>query len=409
MPKILVLGGRLSGLTFAYTLKRLVGNVADVKLVDRYNVTHFRPAIPHIGIGIKEPEDIAVLLKDALGRKGIEFEQGQVTEIMPDENKVKLKDADGKSYDESYDYLAVALGAHLAKEKVKGGQEYAYSLCEIEDELKIREKEADFKGGNITIGSGIFYQGSNPKPKMPENFYPKIDSACEGPIFEMSVMQHGLLLRRGVLKNTKITVYSPASYLSDLSVHARNIAKALYEKLGIELIENFKVKEFTEDSVISEDGQTVKSDISFWKPPYAGRDLLENLQGDLADDGNFIPTDLNMVSLNYDNIYATGDINSGLVPKLGVLAVKMGRVGAEHLSNELGVSVEVEKYEPMVTCIADDPYEGYGIEVEDNGLYGGSVSNVDPSPLGHLKKNLLTKYYVWTGGDMVLERYFAAW
>jgi sulfide:quinone oxidoreductase len=228
--KVLVLGGRLGGLTVAYTLRRLVGKNAQIKVIERNQSTHFRPSIPHIALGVREPEDIAVDLNKALTRKWIEFEQANVTKIAPKNNTVTVE-KNGETVEEKYDYLVIALGALLAKDRVKGS-ENAFSVCEIADALKLREELANFKGGDITIGSGIFYQGSMPKPKMPENYFPKADSACEGPIFEMSLMLHGLLKKNGMLNKTKITIFAPAEFLSDLSVASRKIVKNLYTQLG---------------------------------------------------------------------------------------------------------------------------------------------------------------------------------
>ena len=397
-----MLGGRLGGLTTAYTLKRLVGKNAQIKVIERNQTTHFRPSIPHIALGVREPEDIAVDLTKALPRKGIEFEQANVTKITPKDNRVTVE-KNGKTAEEKYDYLVIALGALLAKDKVKGS-ENAFSVCEIADVLKLREKLANFKGGDITIGSGIFYQGSTPKPKMPENYYPKADSACEGPIFEMSLMLHGLLKKNGVLNKTKITIFAPGEFLSDLSVANRKIGQ-----LGYGLVENFVLKEYTENSVISDGGKSLKSDLSIYKPPYAGLPVLKQAAGDFADDGGFVPTDMNMMSIKYDNVYAVGDANAGAVPKLGFLAVRMGAIAAQHLANRLGADVAVEKFYPTIVCIADNPFEGYGVAVTDDTLFGGSLTTAVAAPVNHFKKELLTKYYMWTSGDMVLEKYFGSW
>ena len=402
-----MLGGRLSGLTVAYTLRRLVGKNADIKVIERNQATHFRPSIPHIALGVREPEDIAVNLDKALTRKGIEFEHANVTKITPKNNKVTIE-KNGEATEEKYDYLVIALGALLAKEKVKGS-ENALSVCEIADVLKLRERLANFKGGDITIGSGIFYQGSSPKPKMPENYYPKADSACEGPIFEMSLMLHGLLKKNGVLNKTKITIFSPGEFLSDLSVANRKIVKDLYGQLGYSLVENFKLTEYTKDSVVSDGGKSLKSDLSIYKPPYAGLPVLKQYAGDFADDAGFVPTDMNMVSIKYDNVYAVGDANAGAIPKLGFLAVRMGAIAAQHLAKRLGEKVPVEKFNPTIVCIADNPLEGYGVAVTDDTLFGGSLTKAVAAPVNHLKKELLTKYYMWTSGDMVLEKYFGSW
>jgi len=405
--KVLVLGGRLGGLTAAYNLKRLVGKNATIKVIERNQATHFRPSIPHIALGVREPEDIAVDLNKALTRKGIEFGQANVTKITPKDNTVTVE-KNGETAKEKYDYLVIALGALLAKERVKGS-ENAFSVCEIADVLKLREKLANFKGGDITIGSGIFYQGSTPKPKMPENYYPKADSACEGPIFEMSLMLHGLLKKNGVLDKTKITIFAPGEFLSDLSVANRKIVKTLYGQLGYGLVEKFVLKEYTENSVISDGGKSLKSDLSIYKPPYAGNPVLKQAAGDFADDGGFVPTDMNMVSIKYDNVYAVGDANAGAVPKLGFLAVRMGVIAAQHLANRLGADVPVDKFYPTIVCIADNPFEGYGVAVTDDTLFGGSLTKAVAAPVNHFKKELLTKYYMWTSGDMVLEKYFGSW
>jgi sulfide:quinone oxidoreductase len=405
--KVLVLGGRLGGLTVAYTLRRIVGKSATIKVIERNQATHFRPSIPHIALGVREPEDIAVDLNKALTRKGIEFEQANVTKISPKDNTVTVE-KNGETSEEKYDYLVIALGALLAKDRVKGS-ENAFSVCEITDVLKLREKLANFKGGHITIGSGIFYQGSTPKPKMPENYYPKADSACEGPIFEMSLMLHGLLKKNGVLDKTKITIFSPGEFLSDLSVANRKIVKTLYGQLGYGLVEKFVLKEYTQNSVISDEGKSLKSDLSFYKPPYAGLPVLKQYAGDFADDGGFVPTDMNMVSIKYDNVYAVGDANAGVVPKLGFLAVRTAAIAAQHLANRLGADVPVEKFYPTIVCIADNPFEGYGVAVTDDTLFGGSLTTAVAAPVNHFKKELLTKYYMWTSGDMVLEKYFGSW
>jgi NADH dehydrogenase, FAD-containing subunit len=89
--KSLVLGGRFGGLTVAYNLKRLVGDLADIKLVDRNRVTHFRPGIPHIALGIRDPHEIEVDLARELPRKGISFEQALVREIEPSSNTVTIE------------------------------------------------------------------------------------------------------------------------------------------------------------------------------------------------------------------------------------------------------------------------------------------------------------------------------
>jgi len=408
-PKVLVLGARFGGLTAAYTLKRIVGSAADIKVINKSRYTYFRPALPHVSVGVMDVEKLKIDLAEALPAKGIKFQEGTVTRIEAESNKVYYRLPNGNEVSEEYDYLIIALGAHLATELVKGWDKYGYSVCEPEFATKLRERLLNFKKGNIAIGAGFFFQGSNPKPKVPENYVPKADAACEGPVFEMSLMIHGLFTKKGIWKDTKVTVFSPGEYLSDLSRQSREAVRQIYQSLGIELVENFKIKEITDKEVIAEDGRKIPADLTILIPPYAGHPVLKVSTPDLIDDGGFVPTDINMVSIKYDNVYAVGDSSAITVPKLGYLAVKTARTAATHLANRLGFPVEVEKYYPTIICVADNPYEGFGVAVKDDTWYGGNVSEAVPSPLNHLKKELFTKYFMWTKGDMALEKYMASW
>jgi len=409
MPKVLVLGGRFGGLSAAYTLKRLVGNKADIKLINKDRLTYFRPALPHVAIGVRDVEELKIDLSQAMPEKGIQFQQGEVMKIDAPKSTVVYKRPDGSIVEEDYDYVIVGIGAHLATELLKGWDQYGYSVCEPEYAVKLREKLNNFKGGNIAIGSGYFYQGHNPKPKVPENYVPTGDSACEGPVFEMSLMLHGYFMKKGMLNKVKMTVFSPGEYLSDLSVGSRKTVASLYQQLGVNLVHGFRIKEITDKEIISEDGKKIPSDLTIVLPPYTGNPALKNSTPDLVDDGGFIPTDGNMVSIKYDNVYAVGDSNSLTIPKLGYLAVMTGRIAAQHLANRLGVPTKVDTYYPTIVCVADNPYEGFAVSVKDDTWYGGNVTVADPAPMNHLKKELFTKYFMWTKGDMALEKFLASW
>jgi sulfide:quinone oxidoreductase len=51
--------------------------------------------------------------------------------------------------------VIVGIGAHLGTELIKGWDKYAYSVCEPEFALKLRDRLSTFQGGNITIGQAI--------------------------------------------------------------------------------------------------------------------------------------------------------------------------------------------------------------------------------------------------------------
>jgi NADH dehydrogenase, FAD-containing subunit len=79
MPKVLVLGARFGGLTAAYTLKRLVGKAADIKVINKSRFSYFRPALPHVAVNYMDVEQLKIDLAQALPEKGIQFQEGTVT------------------------------------------------------------------------------------------------------------------------------------------------------------------------------------------------------------------------------------------------------------------------------------------------------------------------------------------
>ncbi|BCS91285.1 MAG: sulfide-quinone reductase [Candidatus Micrarchaeota archaeon] len=408
MTKLLVLGGRFAALTAAYTAKRLLGNKIDITLINDKPYAVFRPNLPHVALGLAKPEELEFDLKSALSRKGINFINGKVVRIDANKNAVYYLDSNGKEHIERYDYLIVGFGAKLGVEKIKGFNKYGYSVCEPEYALKLYNRLKEFKGGNIAIGSGVFYQGSlRKRGKYPESWAPKADSACEGPVFEMSIMLPPFLKRLGVYNKTHITIFTPGSdILTDLSESARRLVRDLYKKMGYELVTDFRIKEIREKEIISEDGKKIKADIAIVLPPYEANDVAKSSTPELFDDAGFGLTDEHMRSISYDNIYFVGDANQLTVPKLGALAVFTARIAAEDLANRLGVNVKIESYDPKIYCIADNPLENTGVEVVDNTLFNGGISRVTESKAKHMAKSMLYKYFIWTKGDMALDQYF---
>jgi sulfide:quinone oxidoreductase len=51
----------------------------------------------------------------------------------------------------------------------------------------------------------------------------------------------------------------------------------------------------------------------------------------------------------------------------------------------------------------------YGVAGSDNTMYKGTHSTAVPSPTNSLKKELFVKYFMWSKGDLALEKYFGEW
>lgn len=55
-----------------------------------------------------------------------------------------------------------------------------------------------------------------------------------------------------MLNKVKFVVFSPGEYLSDLSTMSRKIVREMYKQMGIELVDNFRIKEIRENEIVDE-------------------------------------------------------------------------------------------------------------------------------------------------------------
>ena len=69
-------------------MKRIVGSAADIKVINKSRYSYFRPALPHASVGVMDVEKLKIDLAEALPAKGIKFEEGTVTRIEAESNKV---------------------------------------------------------------------------------------------------------------------------------------------------------------------------------------------------------------------------------------------------------------------------------------------------------------------------------
>ena len=110
MPKIVVLGAGIGGISMAYELRTAVGRAANVTVVSDSEWFHFVPSNPWVALRWRKPEDIKVHLPEVLAKLGIGFDATGAKRVLPAENALELND--GRRL--SYDYLVIATGPALA-------------------------------------------------------------------------------------------------------------------------------------------------------------------------------------------------------------------------------------------------------------------------------------------------------
>jgi len=130
---VVILGGGFGGL---YAAKRLSKLGVRVTLVDKRNFHLFQPLLYQVAAGWLSPGEIASPLRMVLNRyKNTYVYQAEVTDILPDEKTVVLKD--GKL---TYDTLIVATGSNHHYFGHDEWEKDAPGLKTVEDALEMRRK-----------------------------------------------------------------------------------------------------------------------------------------------------------------------------------------------------------------------------------------------------------------------------
>ena len=390
MKKILILGAGFAGLHIFYKLRHLIGKKIDVTVIDSRSHSLLKPALPEIALEGAPLSHSLVELEHTLESRGATFIQNEVHLIEADLNRVILKGGEQIAYD----YLFVTLGAVKDYDAIKGFKEYGYSICDDLEAQKLWKKVQTFKGGQIVTGAAKSYWGKRLKA-------PELSAPCEGPIGEVMFMLDYYLSKDKGLKRSKdykIDVFTPSEvFFEDVGDKPHEvIGKFMLEK-EMQLHHNKIVKEIGKDFIAFDDGSQMPCDLAIIIPPYTAPKVI--LDSELGDEKGFIPTDTHMRHLDYENIFAAGDITALAQPKLGHIAIIQGAIAAASLMQELGENIEIPAHDLEIFCIMNMGGHEATLITSDV-LYGGKRDMAVHSPMAKMMKWSFDNYLYFNKGHM---------
>ncbi len=390
MKKIVIVGAGFAGLHIFYKIRHLIGKKIDVTVIDARSHALLKPALPEIAFEGAPLSHSLVELEHTLERHGADFIQNEVHLIEPDLNRLILKGGEQIEYD----YLFVTLGAVKDYDAIKGYKEYGYSVCDDTQAQKLWEKVKTFDGGRIVTGAAKSYWGSRVKA-------PELSAPCEGPIGEVMFMLDYYLEKEKGLKRTKeyqIDVFTPSEvFFEDVGEKPHEVIGKFMTKQAMTLHNNKIVREIGKDFIAFDDGTQMPCDLAIVIPPYAAPDVI--LDSGIGDEKGFIPTDTTMRHLDYDNIFAAGDITALAQPKLGHIAIIQGAIAAASLMKELGEDVTIPPHELEVFCIMNMGGHEATL-IASNSLYGGKRDVAMHSPIAKMMKWGFDNYLYFNKGHM---------
>jgi sulfide:quinone oxidoreductase len=384
--KVVIIGAGFAGLRAYYHLVHHEQNF-DITIIDKRAKSLEKPSLPEVAFSGKEVSHVLIELKPLITSKGGTYINDEVVKINPTLNHIHLKNGDKIGYD----FLIIASGAIKDYSSIEGFNSFGFSMCDDFQAVKLWEKVNNFKGGNIVIGTAKSTFGNRVKA-------PKLVAPCEGPIGEAMFIMDYNLRQKNIRDKSTINVFTPGEvFFEDIGDNVRNKVGAIMAEHNIALSNNKVVTKITEKTIEFEDGTSMPCDLAIVIPPYRALSIFK--ESNLGDEEGFIPTDKTMKHLDFDNIYAVGDINALAQPKLGHIAIHQADIATSAIIKKVTGEGEIIKFNPSVFCIMIMGGSEATLIYSDD-LYNGENDLAFHSPMSKMMKWSFDNYYYYTQGHM---------
>ena len=328
--KIVIIGGGFAGINLARKMGGKKG--VQVTLVDRNNYNFFPPLLYQVATGMLDVSSISIPFRTLLrGKKNLHFRIGELEEILPTQNKVKL--STGELH---YDYLVLATGTKANYFGMENIEKNSLPMKTIDDAVKLRnflilqaekytystDEQEKRKIRNIVISgagpSGVEVAGmiAEMRSRVLKEIYPEL---IKEPL--------NLYLVDGA-----------ATVLPPMREKSQEYTKKSLEEMGVIVQLNKLVADFKDDKVYFKDGDFIETKTLIWTAGVTAS-KFKGLAEDLYGRGGRLKVDGYNKVENSENIYAIGDTCIQFNdkdfaeghPQLGSVAQQQGKTLANNL------------------------------------------------------------------------------
>ena len=348
--RIVIVGGSFGGVNAAYQLRRKLGERVDLTLISAEPDFTFIPSLPWVMMGWRRPEAISVPLAGPLASKGVRFVNDRATVIDPSAQSVTT--ASGQTFD--YDHLVLATGADLDWSNVSGSdpaEGVVHTCFTVEQAVAAREAIRRF----VASDGGRAIIGANP------------GASCGGPAYEIIMMLETMLRRQKRRHLFDLHFVTPEPFLGHFGVNGiGNLSRMMKDEFRsrhLNWTTNAALTSVEPGKATLADGSEMQFDLAVLIPAFYGAQVVRDVDG-LGNPRGFIPTDRQLRSTRYPNIYAAGvavaiappaptTVPVG-VPKTGHMSEEMATRVATNIAAEVsGAGDFVDGLHLPATCVSD--------------------------------------------------------
>ncbi|WP_433751314.1 NAD(P)/FAD-dependent oxidoreductase [Falsibacillus pallidus] len=345
--KIVVLGAGYGGLMTVTRLQKLVGvNEAEIVLVNKNDYHYETTWLHEASAGTLHHDRVRYDVSSVIDRNKVEFIQATVEDINTAEKKVILSTGEV-----DYDYLVFALGGEAETFGIKGLNEYAFTITNVNNARQIREHieyqfatyqtEEHKKDERLTIVvggagfTGIEFLGelANRIPELCHEYdvdFQKVRVVC---------------------------VEAAPMVLPGFDEELVKYAVAKLEKKGIEFKIGTAIKEATPEGIIVAKGESepeeIKAGTVVWAAGVRGSHIIE--KADIENMRARVKVQPDLRAPGHDNIFVIGDssliINEEInrpYPPTAQIAMQQGEAVARNIKALLHGNEELETFTPDI-------------------------------------------------------------
>ena len=324
MNKIVIIGSGFAGINTAKHLLRKKS--VEVTLISRHDYFLFSPLLHEVATGLVEPGHVTRPVKNFFSGN-FRFVKGLAEGIDTKEKKVY-----GEGFEESYDFLVLALGSCTNYFGVSGAKEHAHPIRSLEETMEIRRHVLPAIDDAMKI--------SDPVQRQKAMTFIIVGAGPTGVELAGDLAE---VLKTKCDRPRIIIVDMALEPLNSFSEYFRAKARKRLEKVGAQLHLGCSVKEVGPDYVIDSKGHRMEARAIFWGAGFRPNTVP-------IDSKTFYsyPVDARMKTA-YDKVFALGDcshleINGTKVPMLAQVAEKQAKVAAHNILHELGMKKNPSEY-----------------------------------------------------------------
>ncbi|BCS93784.1 NAD(P)/FAD-dependent oxidoreductase [Metallosphaera javensis (ex Sakai et al. 2022)] len=336
--KFLILGAGYAGLTVAHKLRRFLGD--EVTVISESRVVRENTIFPLLLTDEVKVEETEFDAKLAMERKGVNFVEAKVSQILPESREVKT---DRGTFD--YDYLFLALGGGYEENFRRiPGHENAVMHHTLDGFLKLKELLWNTKG-DVFVGNA---------PGSP----------IEGPSYQVALIAEYILRKRGARGRVYLATQSPKGVFGPIPldwVHER--ANSYFERRGIKLLKGKSVKEVRKGMVVLNDGQEVEAEVISVLPSLSAPKVVKD--AGLAGGSGFV--EVKLPSFRKDErIFALGDLAQTPFPRTARAAMISAENAVSTVLKEIR-GLDLPMYSLGVLCVMEGGDDGGILRFDTNG------------------------------------------